>query len=183
MPDFFKVKLYLQPCVFQQKLMLLRMPNRYVYSRVPTICTAPINVHNGKLDFIWFAKKDNLMLLTSSRLLVSIWMLNMWMEWLLLICTVIRYSRAVELYEPCRIGLFMFTKNLMILNWSSYGTLSVCMIAPRPKHNQDHHFLAIYHTYWIIDSRSGFIMTKQNEVANSKTFFSNKRSLDFKGSD
>ena len=34
------------------------------------------------------------MLLTSSRLLVSIWMLNMWMEWLLLICTVIRYSNS-----------------------------------------------------------------------------------------
>ena len=35
---------------------------------------------------------------TSSRLLVSIWMLNMWMEWLLLISpyiyTVIRYSRV-----------------------------------------------------------------------------------------
>ena len=29
-----------------------------------------------------------------SRLLVSIWMLNMWMEWLLFICTAIRYSRA-----------------------------------------------------------------------------------------
>ena len=34
----------------------------------------------------------------------------------LALSTVIRYSRAVELYEPCRIGLFMFTKNLMILN-------------------------------------------------------------------
>ena len=35
--------------------------------------------------------------ITSSRLLVSIWILNMWMEWLqneTLLCTVIRYSRV-----------------------------------------------------------------------------------------
>ena len=32
----------------------------------------PTNVNNGTLDFIWLANKDNLMLLTSSRLLVSI---------------------------------------------------------------------------------------------------------------
>ena len=51
-------------------------------------------VHNGKLDFIWLAKKVNFML-TSSRLLVSIWMLNMSMEWLLLIWLYIVQSRKL----------------------------------------------------------------------------------------
>ena len=46
-----------------------------------------ITVQNKKkLPFILLTKKKNLMLyLSNSRLLVSIWMLNMWMEWLLLI--------------------------------------------------------------------------------------------------
>ena len=46
--------------------------------------------------YIWLGKKDNLMLLVSSSK-VSIWMLNMWLEWLLLIqpyiCMIIRFSR------------------------------------------------------------------------------------------
>ena len=47
-----------------------------------------VQQRNGNLTFIWFAKKDNLMLLNwwlinNSRLLVSIWMFNIWMEWLI----------------------------------------------------------------------------------------------------
>ena len=41
------------------------------YSRVSNNRAAAIKL-KGTLNFIWLAKKDNLMLLTSSRLLVSI---------------------------------------------------------------------------------------------------------------
>ena len=76
------------------------MPFKFPKLHRVRLCNFPRNVSNNSivsiinLCLLWLARKDNLMLLSLiSTLLVSIWMFRMFMEWLLLICTIIRYSR------------------------------------------------------------------------------------------
>ena len=85
-----------QPYFHISRDICLWMETRVIeYSRVSNNRTASIS---GKLCFILLAKKDNLLLLKIELILVSIWMLNMWMEsWndsFLNYCTVIRYYSA-----------------------------------------------------------------------------------------
>ena len=63
-------------------------------------------------------------------LLVSIWMLDMWMEWLLLICTVIMYSRV---YFSSAIRLYFETDNQTNKNLSRAA--GECISAPRVRRN------------------------------------------------
>ena len=80
-----------QPYFHISRDICLWMETRVIeYSRVSNNRTASIS---GKLCFILF----HLLLLKIELILVSIWMLNMWMEWLILIlnyCTVSRYYSA-----------------------------------------------------------------------------------------
>ena len=123
--------------LLQEKQEIIRVkvffPNSY--SRVSNNPTGSI-----KLRFIWLVKKDTLMMFnrrrnTNSRLLgflVSIWMLNMWMEWLLLICVLC--FKGVILQVLCSLTYQNLSSVMLMMQFTS--------ILPDPgKYAKDWEFL------------------------------------------
>ena len=116
---------------------------------------------------------DNLMLLTEGdNHLVSIWMLNMWMEWLLFLWiyerTLIRCSRV--LYDTLSATLLNLKNSPIFLDRIWKGA----------KIEKNHATSAIFHPTWILQCAIGFmtpIVEKRKLCCKSINFSSNNRSI------
>ena len=86
------------------------------------------NVFNEKLSFIWLAKMDNLMVL-KWLLPISIWMLNMWMEWLIWVHLILGYEGhtafLVEKYVHCFSPLLVFLRQSFSLGNDPNGNVTL----------------------------------------------------------